>query len=240
MAIPFLSIPDKPLSETTQELVPVADIVDGIVIYKTGGAALVMESTSLNFGLLSEMEQEAVISGYAGLLNSLNFPVQILVRSQKKDISSYMKFLDEAKNKIKNEKLKMIMEDYQKFVSEAIKKRNVLSKKFYITILFTPYELGLAKSVSTTFRPGKKDQPLPFPKSYVTRKAKISLLPKREHMIRQARRLNIRLKHLQNEDLIKLLFNIYNPEPPIKEEKTGLEAPKQNKKSFFGDIANKV
>ena len=93
--IPFLKLPDKPLTSSTQELIPVADIVDGLVIYKNGGAAQIMESTSLNFGLLSEREQIAVIMSYAGLLNSFNFPVQIVVRTQKKDITSYMSFLDE-------------------------------------------------------------------------------------------------------------------------------------------------
>jgi len=101
MTIPFLSTPDKALTSTTQDLIPIADIVDGVVIYKNGGAALIMESTSLNFGLLSEREQNAVIASYAGLLNSFNFPTQIIVRTQKKDISRYMEFLTEAEKKIK-------------------------------------------------------------------------------------------------------------------------------------------
>lgn len=217
MAIPFLSTPDKTISSTTQDLIPVADIVDGVVIYKNGGAAQIMESTSLNFGLLSENEQEAVIASYAGLLNSFNFPVQIVVRSQKKDISIYMDFLNEAEGKIKNPKLVNIMDDYKNFISDAIKKKNVLSKKFYIIVPFTPYELGLGKSIATTFRAPKKGALLPFPKSYVVRKAKIALFPKREHLVRQARRLNIHLKALSNEDLIRLFYNTYNPEPPVKE-----------------------
>ena len=61
MQIPFLSTPDKPLNDTTQQFVPVADIIQDIVVYKNGGAALILESTSLNFGLLSMREQQAVI-----------------------------------------------------------------------------------------------------------------------------------------------------------------------------------
>lgn len=218
MSIPFLSTPDKPLFSTTQEIVPIADIADDIVIYKNGGAALVMESTSLNFGLLSEREQEAVIASYAGLLNSFNFPVQIVVRSQRKDISNYIKFLNTAKANIKNPKLINIMADYEKFVQEAIKKRNVLSKYFYIIIPFTPYELGIAKSITSSFAFVKKEKPLPFPKSYVIRKARISLYPKRDHLVRQAQRLGIKLKPLNNEELTTLFYNIYNQEPPIVEK----------------------
>lgn len=218
MTIPFLSTPDKALTATSQELLPIADITDGIVIYKTGGAALIMESTSLNFGLLSEKEQKAVIASYAGLLNSFNFPVQIVVRSQKKDISIYLDFLNSANQKIKAPKLKAIMDDYTKFIQDAIKKKNVLSKKFYIVILFSQYELGLTKSFASSLKPqGSKPVPIPFPKSYVIRKAKVSLFPKRDHLVRQARRLGITLHQLSNTELINLFYNIYNPEPPIKE-----------------------
>lgn len=217
MAIPFISTPDKAITAYTQDLLPLADIVDGIVIYKNGGAALIMESTSLNFGLLSEREQEAVIASYAGMLNSFNFPVQIVVRSQKKDISKYLDYITEARKKIKIAKLSHIMDDYTLFVQEAIKKKNVLSKKFYIIVPFSPYELGLAKSVSVTFF-STKSTILPFPKSYVIRKAKISLLPKRDHLIRQAGRLQIKLKPLNNNEIIKIFYDIFNPEPPIKEK----------------------
>lgn len=220
MTIPFISTPDRPLTATTQDLLPIADLVDGIVIYKNGGAALILESTSLNFGLLSENEQQAVIASYAALLNSFNFPIQIVVRSQKKDISRYMDFLSNAEVNIQNEKLKLIMTDYKTFISDAIKKKNVLSKKFYIVIPFTPYELGIGKSAKSAMSAiplGAKKGPLPYPKSYVVRKAKISLYPKREHLIRQAGRMNIRLDSLTTEELVKLFYNIYNPEIPIKE-----------------------
>ena len=217
MAIPFISTPDKEITSTTQDLIPIADIVDGLVIYKNGGAALILESTSLNFGLLSEREQEAVIASYAGLLNSLNFPVQIVVRSQKKDITIYMNFLNRAKAKIKNPKLLLIMEDYKNYISDAIKKKNVLSKKFYIVIPFTSYELGISKSFRTSFRSSSNAR-LSYPRSYVIRKAKIALFPKREHLMRQARRINLALKPLSDEELITLFYNIYNPEPPVKEQ----------------------
>lgn len=218
MAIPFLSTPDKPITETTQGLIPIADIADGVVLYKMGGAALVMESTSLNFGLLSEREQAAVIASFAGLLNSFNFPVQIVVRSQKKDISSYIQFIDKAKENIKSPKLLILMEDYKKYILDAIKKKNVLSKKFYIVIPFTQYELGLAKTFASSIVPGKKQKTIPYPKSYVVRKAKISLYPKRDHLIRQATRLGIKLTPLTDPALINLFYGIYNPEPPVKEK----------------------
>ncbi|MFV1917326.1 MAG: hypothetical protein ACC618_02500 [Patescibacteria group bacterium] len=211
MKIPFLTVPDKPIVSSTQDDVPVADIVDGIVIYKNGGAALVLESTSLNFGLLSEREQQAVIAAYAALLNSFTFPVQIVVRSQRKDISSYILYLDEAQKKITNPKLAVLMKDYRRFILESIRKKNVLSKNFYLVIPFTPLELGIAKSFLITTR---KSGPLPFAKSYVIEKAKVALFPKRDHLMRQAGRLSITLTPLATNELIKLFYNTLNPKPP--------------------------
>jgi len=217
MRIPLLSTPDKPIITASQDLVPLIDIQDGIVLYKDGSAALIMESTSLNFTLLSEREQEAVIASYAGLLNSFKFPVQIVIKSQQKDIKKYLALLDSAREKIKNPLLSSLMSDYQNFVKDSIKKRNVLSKSFYIIVLFTQYELGIAKSSRVVFKTGKKNKPLPFPKSYVIKKARISLYPKRDHLMRQAQRMGIKLRPLSDDETIKLFYSMYNPVPPVKE-----------------------
>lgn len=217
--IPYLSIPDAPIISQSQEFVPVADITEDIILTKDGGASLIMESTSLNFGLLSEKEQQAVIVAYAALLNSLSFPIQITIRSQIKDIKKYMNFLDNARAKVTNQKLATVMDSYKEFVTETIKKKNVLGKNFYITIPFTPFELGSTKSAAALT---KRQGPLPFPKSYVVKKAKISLYPKRDHLIRQAARLGIKLRQLSTPQLISLFYNTFNAPPPTsREERKG-------------------
>jgi len=217
MKIPILSTPNKPLTASSQEFLPIADITDDIVLYRDGGAALVMESTSLNFSLLSDKEQEAVIAAYAALINSLSFAVQIVVRTQRKDITSYINYIDENAQKIRNPKLAQLMQGYKAFIMESVKKKNVLGKKFYIVIPFSQLELGVTKALfSSTRRKG----PLPFPKSYVVKKAKVVLYPRRDHLIRQTGRLGIRLKQLATNELIELFYSIFNPEIPIvkKEE----------------------
>lgn len=209
--IPIFGIPDVPLEESSQRAVPIADIIDGIVIFKDGGACVVLESTSLNFGLLSEKEQEAVIAAFAALLNSFSFSVQILVRSQLKDISNYINYLTEAESKIANPKLAAIMAGYKKFILETIKRKNVLSKKFYLVIPFSPLELGVTKSfMSLTKRKG----PLPFTKSGVVKKVRTVLLPKRDHLMRQAGRVGLKLRQLSSLQLIELYWDVFNPTPP--------------------------
>lgn len=220
--IPLLGIPDTPLKSFTWKFVPISDIYDDIVLYKDGGAAIIMESSSLNFSLLSQKEQEAVVASYAALINSLSFSIQILVRSQKKDISNYLKYLDEIYVQQKNQKLSGLMQNYKNFILTSVKKKNVLGKKFYIIIPFSSLELGVGKSIKATIKGGG---PLPYPKSHVIKKAKIVLYPKRDHLIRQAGRLGIRLKQLTDYELVSLFYNIYNPETPVaKQEKSAEEA----------------
>lgn len=216
--IPILSTPDTALNAPSWQYLPISDIVDDIVLYKDGGAALVMEASSLNFSLLSDREQEAVIASYAALINSLSFSIQILVKSQRKDITNYLRYLDETRKNIKNPLLSSLSLAYKNFITSSVKKKNVLGKKFYIIIPFSPYELGVAKSFISTF---KIAGPLPFPKSYVVKKAKIVLYPKRDHLLRQVGRFGIKLRQLTYLELIDLYYHIYNPEPPVmKQEKT--------------------
>jgi len=214
--IPYIGIPDIPLITRSQNFVPVADISEDVVLFKDGGACLVLESTSLNFGLLSEREQQAVIGAYAALLNSLSFPIQIVIRSQIKDISNYLKHIDEEAKGIKSPKLYSVMQGYRQFVQDTIKKKRVLGKNFYIIIPFSPLELGVTKSAKAIT---KRKGPLPFPKSYVARKAKIALYPKRDHLIRQCKRLGIALRQLSTAQLVELYFSVLNPEPPSPQEK---------------------
>ncbi len=221
LRVPFLTLPDAPLNSTTQNFVPVADITNDMALYKDGGAALVMESTSLNFGLLSEKEQEAVIAAYAAMINSLSFSIQIVVLTQKKDISSYLNFLKDQSQKITQPLLSKLMQDYQNFISESVKKKNVLGKRFFVVLYLSPLELGVAKSVAALT---KRGETLPFSESYVIKKAKIVLYPRRDHLIRQAGRLGIKFKQLTTPELINLFYSIYNPEKPtVKKEPEVIE-----------------
>jgi len=215
--IPYLGLPDEPLVAPIQERVPIVDIVDDILFFKDGGACIIMESTSLNFGLLSENEQQAVIAAFAALINSLSYSIQIVVRSQKKDITNYLKYLDDAEKKVKNEKLLGLMRGYRGFISETIKKKNVLGKRFFVVIPFSSLELGVARSFMQTY---KKSKTLPYSFDYVSKKVKIVLIPKRDHLVRQAARLGLRLTQLNKQQIVELMYTVYNPSPPPASEFT--------------------
>jgi hypothetical protein len=205
-------IPAQAIRASTQDHLEIEDIKEGIVILKDGGACLIISVTSINYDLLSEKEQEAIIYAYAGLLNSLNFPIQIVVRSQLKDVSSYINLLNELAEKESQPLIKEQIIKYAKFVAEIVKKNNVLDKKFYIVIPMSPLEIGATKAFVNTFSPVKRR--LPFDKAYILQKAKINLYPKRDHVLRQLGRLGLKGRQLETKELIKLFFEIYNPQSP--------------------------
>ena len=198
---------------STQDNLPIEDVVDGIVILKDGSAAVVLQVSSVNFDLLSEREQGALVFAYGGILNSLNFPIQIVINSTTKDVGNYLENLELAKNKQQNQKLKERTASYKKFVEETVKRNDVLSKTFYVVIPFSGLELGIKnaqKQILDVFNPIKKLPELPYSKEYIVEKAKVSLEPKQNHLIRLFSRLGLEIKALNTKELIELFYKIYN------------------------------
>ncbi len=197
-----------PIRASTQEHLEIEDIKDNIVILKDGSCCLILATTAINFSLLSEKEQDALIYAYAALLNSLTFPIQVLICSKRKDVTSYLKLLEREIEKQANSLLREQMKKYHQFIEETVKKNNVLDKSFYVIIPFSKLELGVSQTLKTTI---KRQKGLPFPKDYILERAKMSLYPKRDHLIKQFNRLGLKTKELTTAEIIKLLYDAYNP-----------------------------
>jgi len=196
-----------PIRASTQQFTNIEDVIHDIVLFSDGSCALILSVAATNFGLLSAKEQEAIIYAYAGILNSLSFPIQILIRSKHKDISAYLDILGEKEKAQKNPKLAASIHGYKQFIESTVKEKEVLDKKFYIVIPFSNLELGIS---ANTFFGGKRGG-LPYPKSYIIERAIITLSPKRDHLLRLLAKLGLRAQQLTNEQIIQLFFSLYNP-----------------------------
>lgn len=205
-----------PIRSTTQLFVEIETIDHDIVVYQDGSASLVITTTAVNFGLLSEREQDAIITAYAGLLNSLSFPIEILIRTQHKDVTAYLRLLEEQERKQKNPKLQKSIHDYRLFVAATVKEKDVLDKKFYIIIPFSNLELGASPTVLF----GNKKKGLPYPLSYIFERALTVLNPKRDHILRLLNRVGLQASQLTNQQLVKLFFTTYNAGVPLPDDET--------------------
>lgn len=194
---------------STQDHLEILDILEDLVLMKDGSVALVIRVSAINFSLLSEKEQAAMIYAYAELLNSLNFSIQIISRSARKDISHYVSLLEIEQTKQTNPLLKESIRKYREFITQTVKENNVLDKKFYIVIPFSSLELGAMTTTSGLLK--KKRTKLPLPPDQIIAKAKTALFPKRDHILRQLGRLSLRAKQMPTSELIELFYDIYNP-----------------------------
>lgn len=178
----------------TQLFLTIEDIKDHLVLLKDGGVSLILQTSAVNFGLLSEEEQQSIIISFAATLNSLSFPIQIVIRSKRLDVSFYLTKLAEAQSRQTNPKLESMMGRYQQFVQSIIKENEVLDKKFFVCINVTNIELG----IFTKNLKQKLD------------KANIILTPRRDHLIKQLARIGLKSRQLSTMELIKLFYDIYN------------------------------
>src|SRR5688500_14720385 len=120
------------LSSTSQDYLNILDITNDLVVLQDGSTAMVLQVSAINFGLLSEPEQDAIIYAYASLINSLSFSLQILIKSKPKDVSNYLHYVDEQLEGAPSELRRQQIAAYRQFVANLITERNVLDKTFYV------------------------------------------------------------------------------------------------------------
>jgi len=195
---------------STQDHLDVQDIIDDLVITKGGTVALVLQTNAVNFDLLSEYEQDNKIMAFGGLLNSLNFQIQILIKTQRIDISNYTNYLKEQLQREITSGLKQQLSIYTHFIENIIETNDVLDKKFYIVI---PYNPSIAMA-GIKIKEDKKAMAGAISQNIekTLEKSRISLYPKRDHVLKQLGRMGLIGHQLENDELITLFYELYNPQ----------------------------
>lgn len=192
--------PTSPIKSSTQKFIEIEEIRDDIILMKDYSASIAIEVGAANFWLLSSEEQSSMIYSYGNLLNSLSFPVEILILSKKIDISSYLDYLVGKINNQKNEILKNRLVSYQEFIKNTVKKNTVLERRYFFTVPFSPLELGISGANAKGLN-----------KEYVISRAKISLYPKRDNLLRLLAKVGLKATVMQKQGLAELFYNLYNP-----------------------------
>lgn len=105
-----------------------------IVRLKDGQYRAILEVSSVNFGLTGEVEQEAIIAGYAAMLNSLTFPVQMVVRVLPVDLDSYLTQMERQAQEGLSEALAALARDHETFLRRLARHRTLLERRFYLVV----------------------------------------------------------------------------------------------------------
>lgn len=196
----------QPIIASTQDHLDIEDIQDDLVILKDGRVCLILETSAVNFSLLSEVEQDAKIKAFAGLLNSINFNLQIVIHTESVDISRYVVTLEKYLRDQTNPLIRHQIQDYTEFIKNLIKRNDVLDKRFYVILPYIPYGVKRTSPLRQIF--GKPDKILNV--SSLLEKAKLDLYPKKDGVIKLLMRMGLRSRQLNSEEVIKLFFKLYN------------------------------
>ncbi|MBU1202853.1 hypothetical protein KKH39_02315 [Patescibacteria group bacterium] len=196
---------------STQKFLDIAEIRDDLVVLNDGSVRGVLLVSSINFDLKSEDEQKAIVGGYINFLNSLDYPLQIIIQSRPLNIDDYLERLKKVEREQTNELLRMQTADYRGFVGELLTLERIMSKKFYVIV---PYSSATDKKRSFFSR-----------LSAVFSAAKVvSLSRKRfEEFAAQLNKrcdfiggglssMGLRSQRLSTQALIELYYNSYNPD----------------------------
>lgn len=200
------------ITESTQDHLEIKDIIDDIVLTKSGSAALVIQTSAVNFDLLSEFEQDNKIYAFAGLLNSLNFHIQIMIRTRRIDISTYIDYLKQMSNREISSGLKKQLDIYTLFIQNLIVQNDVLDKNFFIVV---PYNTNLMIPTINVLNKKKneeiKKEQENMAKEKLLEQAKMFLYPKRDHILKQISRIGLDGHQLTNKELLAEFYTLYNP-----------------------------
>ncbi|PIR03432.1 MAG: hypothetical protein COV60_00365, partial [Candidatus Magasanikbacteria bacterium CG11_big_fil_rev_8_21_14_0_20_43_7] len=113
---------------STQAHLEIAEMKEGVVVLKNGTLRKVLMTSSVNFALKSEDEQNALISSYVSFLNSLDFPLQIVIQSRQLQIKPYLAKLIEKEKKQQSELMRVQIADYRSFVEELVDIGQIMTK----------------------------------------------------------------------------------------------------------------
>ena len=202
--------------KSTQAHIPIAEIANGCVILKDGSLRMVALVSSINFDLKSEKEQDALTIGYQNFLNSLTFPIQIVMQSRQINLSPYLKKLETRQAEVTNELIATEITDYKEFLEKLISVANIMTKKFFVVIPYDPpilkKESLVAQFLQGIGRQVTRVEVSDFEESYK------ELVQRTQLIVNGLAALELRAVQLNTRELIELFYATYNPEVSMREE----------------------
>ncbi len=218
------TLPQNPARNpnSTQNSLLFSELRDGMVIMNDGSFRAVVSCQSINFDLMSSRERESVEYSYQSFLNSLYFPVQILVRSQRVDIGPYLDKLVRIRRDQDNMLLGVLMEDYVNFIAALAEETSIMDKQFYIVVPYYPAGdvnaiVQNSKNIfSALFGGGDKQQHIKIDQTAYA-KAKEEISNRVNAVLSGLFQMGVRGTQLDTKQLAELYYNVYNPDTAVRE-----------------------
>ncbi len=172
-----------------RDQIQIKKIADNILVLPNHEYRMILETSSINFELKSEEEQDVIIDSFQNFLNSLPCAIQILVRVREIDIDKYVEDLERQKDRETEVIYQKQIENYSSFVKKLVAGNTILSRRFYIIL---PYH--------HTDR--NEDWSL----------VKEHLNLNRDIVTKGLERMQMRVRPLTSIEMINLFYAFYNPD----------------------------
>jgi type IV secretory pathway VirB4 component len=206
---------NKPTA-STQAYLDIQEIKEGTIIMRDGSLRGVVVVSSTNFSLKSVDEQNAMIGAYQNFLNSIEFPIQILMQSRKLDINSYLDRLRGVMQQQTNELLRMQTQEYMEYITKLIEFASIMNKTFYVIIPLGTAAVkgGIFQSIANLFNPAGQISI----KNRDFEKAREELQKRIGQVMTGLSPMGLKTISLTTEELLELIYNSYNLDTasPIK------------------------
>lgn len=196
---------------STQQYLDILEIRDDTVILRNGSVVAVLLVASINFMLKSDEEQDAVIGAYTSFLNTIDYPLQIVIQSRPLNIDNYLESLKDIEKKQTNELLQLQIRDYRQFVNDLVAGSDIMTKRFYVVVPYLPKIDRPGKFFTRlidTFRPTATIHL----KQKQFEEYRTELFRRLDNIANSMSSAGLKSLYLRTQDLIELYYNTYNPE----------------------------
>jgi len=223
---PEASTPRNPNS--SQNSLLISEIRENMVVMNDGSFRAVVTCQSINFDLMSDKEREGVEFSYQNFLNSLYFPIQIFVRSQRVDIGPYLEKLTKTRRDQDNMLLGVLMDDYINFIDALAEEANIMDKSFFIIMPYYPsgdVNSAISSSkglLSGIFKPSQQANIKIDKASYD--KAKDEIGNRVNAVTGGLFQMGVRASQLKTKELASLYYDFYNPDTAVRQPMGDFEA----------------
>lgn len=130
----MFALPKLNKKSSSRHQIAIKGVEDNVLLLPGDEYRIVVETSSINFHLMSEDEQDAVVDIYRAFLNSLSFPIQIVQKVRALDLDDYLQSFKAKKDEETIGVYKKQIDSYTKYVKSLVKTNKILSRQFYIVI----------------------------------------------------------------------------------------------------------
>jgi type IV secretory pathway VirB4 component len=209
----------------SQDLVLLEEVREDIAILKTGAMIKIVMVGGINFFLKSEEEQNSIILTYQDFLNSLDFPIQILIHSRKVNIEDYLKRLEARRMEEPSGLLQSQIFEYQQFVRGFVSENEIMSKQFFVIVPYYPTSLAGAGDTAASLLSFGKKKDAPQNASAISneefKKNASSLSQRVQQILDGLSVVGLSTEVLGGQQISELFYNFYNP-GTVERERTEL------------------